>query len=192
VSALREHHPSPQSASRSDAELFRRIHEGDVGALGELFDRYARDVERVLSRLGVAQADVDDLVQATFLEVLECAGRFDGRSSGRAWLIGLAVMLVRRHRRSLARLAARMAAWATTPGANVPTPEEESGDNEVARRAQRALERLSDKKRWAFVLLVLEGMSGEEIAQSLGIPVKTVWTRVHHARRELRAALEES
>jgi RNA polymerase sigma-70 factor (ECF subfamily) len=43
-----------------------------------------------------------------------------------------------------------------------------------------------------FVLVTLEGMSGEEASAVLGIPINTVWTRLHHARRALRAALEEA
>lgn len=176
----------------NDAELFARIHDGDTGALGLLYDRYDCDVRRVIRRLGVAAGDVDDLVQATFLEVLSCADRYDGRSSGKPWLIGLAVIMVRRHRRSLGRMAARLAKWAAFPSSRGETPEESAGANQAAERAQRALDRLAPKKREAFVLLALEGLSGEEAAKSVGVPLQTVWTRLHHARRELRAALEEA
>jgi RNA polymerase sigma-70 factor (ECF subfamily) len=57
---------------------------------------------------------------------------------------------------------------------------------------RRALFELSPKKREVFVLVALEGLSGEEVATTLGIPVNTVWTRLHHARSELRHALEEA
>ena len=50
---------------------------------------------------------------------------------------------------------------------------------------------LSEKKREAFVLVTLEGLSGEEAAQALGVPVNTLWTRLHHARLELSAAIGE-
>lgn len=187
--AERETH---STSAPSDAEIFARIHQGDTGALGLLFDRYDRDVRRVIARLGVPPADVDDLVQATFLEVLSCAERYDGRDSGKPWLIGLAVMMVRRHRRSLARMATRLAHWASFPSARSETPEESAQAIQATDRAQRALDRLSPKKREAFVLLALEGLSGEDAAKSVGVPLQTVWTRLHHARRELRAALEET
>jgi RNA polymerase sigma-70 factor (ECF subfamily) len=45
------------------------------------------------------------------------------------------------------------------------------------------------KKREALVLFELEGLSGQEIALALGVPLKTVWTRLHHARRELEEKL---
>ncbi len=187
--AMRE--SNPVHSAITDTALFARINDGDTGALGLLYDRYDRDVRRVIARLGIPPSDVDDLLQTTFLEVLSCADRYDGRECGKPWLIGLALIMVRRHRRSLARLAARLATWAALPSAAIETPEESVGANQAAARAQRALNRLSPKKREAFVLLALEGLSGEDAARSVGVPLQTVWTRLHHARRELRVALEE-
>jgi RNA polymerase sigma-70 factor (ECF subfamily) len=175
----------------SDAQIIARIHDGDVGALGLLFDRHDRDVRRLIARLGVRAPDVDDLVQATFLEVLRAARSYDGRSDARPWLLGLAVTQVRRHRRSLSRLAARAASWALQPRKTPTTPEESATTSELAARAQRALARMSAKKREVVVLVTIEGLSGEQAAELLGIPVATVWTRLHHARRELNEAVFE-
>jgi RNA polymerase sigma-70 factor (ECF subfamily) len=139
----------------------------------------------------VREGDVDDLVQATFLDALRSAARFDGRESAKPWLLGIAVMIVRRHRRSVATLAARLAAWAAEPFGTIErNPEEQAELTEAKGRAQRALDSLSAKKREAFVLVVLEGMAGEDVAHALGIPTPTVGTRVHHARKEIRAFLE--
>jgi RNA polymerase sigma-70 factor (ECF subfamily) len=63
--------------------------------------------------------------------------------------------------------------------------------DEMTRRLQRAIDKLSDKKREVFVLITVEGLSGQDAAEVLNIPVNTVWTRLHHARLELRAAVEE-
>ncbi len=57
------------------------------------------------------------------------------------------------------------------------------------RRFDDALGRLSEEKRLVFLLIEREGLSGEEVAQALDIPVNTVWTRIHHARNDLRKAL---
>jgi RNA polymerase sigma factor (sigma-70 family) len=176
----------------SDADLLAAIGTGDLDALGRLFDRYAHELERYLGRLGVSAGDVDDLVQATFLEVVRAAERFDSRYSARGWLFGVAVLMVRRHRRSVARALARIAAWSPTAREQAPpTPAELLEGDETTARLELALTQLSAKKREVFVLVTLEGMSGEETARVLRIPVKTVWTRLHHARLELRAALAE-
>lgn len=188
IAAPRPSPPRPSSGP-PDAELLSRVSNGDMGALGALFDRYEADVRRVVIRLGVREGDADDLVQATFLDVLARASTYDGRASARPWVIGLAVIHVKRQRRSFARLAARLARWATEPTESPEQPDHRAEQGELSRRAQAALDALSAKKREVFVLTVLEGLSGEEVASTLDIPVATVWTRLHHARRELREAL---
>lgn len=179
----------PGREAVTDAELCARVASGDVGALGQLYDRHAPAMRRVVGRLGVREGDIDDLVQAAFLDVLDAAAGYDGRASARPWLVGMAVIRVRRHRRSLARLAERLAAWSREPEPVVETPEASAEVRQRARRAQAALEQLSDRKREVFVLVALEGLPGDEVARSLGIPVATVWTRLHHARLALREAL---
>jgi RNA polymerase sigma factor (sigma-70 family) len=186
------HLPHLQSRSReaSNGELIAGIAAGDFSCLGLLFDRYATDVGRFIARLGVREGDVDDLVQGTFLLVPRAAASFRG-GDARAWLLGLAVNLVRRHRRSLARMTARLATWARERTADPPeTPSQAFEVREGAARAEYALAALSRKKREAFVLIVMEGVGAEQAAAALGVPVGTVWTRLHHARRELRARLE--
>ncbi len=174
----------------ADTALLARVRDGELSALGQLYDRHAPAVRCVLTRLGVQPGDVDDLVQATFLDVVRAAGSYDGRDSARPWLVGIAVMRSRRHRRALSRWAAKLLAWTREPGPlSGEAPDGAVERSQTARRAQAALDGLSAKKREVFVLVVLEGLAGDEVAQTLGIPVATVWTRLHYARLELRAAL---
>ncbi len=179
-------------ASReSDEALIAAIAGGRLEALGQLFDRFAPVVFRYVQRLGVSGADADDLVQATFLEITRAAPRFDVGLSARSWILGVATILVRRHRRSFARSAARLLAWAHLghDGEQAPSAHDELERSEERRLFREALDELSPKKREVFTLVVLEEMSGEEAARVLGVPVNTVWTRLHHARRELRQRL---
>lgn len=177
-----------------DAELIAAIARGQLDALGELFDRNEPAVRRYLGRLGVAADDADDLVQATFLEAHRAAQRFDDQHTAISWLLGIATMMARRHRRSAGRALARIAAWSVHPRRHLPQtpwPDELMDHQRTVERVAAALDRLSQKKRETFVLVALEGLRGEEVASALGIPVRTVWTRLHHARRELRAMLDE-
>jgi RNA polymerase sigma-70 factor, ECF subfamily len=186
MSAVRQ----PAGAGPDDAALLAAIARGELESLGRLFDRHEPDLCRYLGRLGVSAADADDLIQATFLEVVRAAARFDPALPARAWLMGIATMMVRRHRRSLARTMARLSAWASLPREGAPpTPAEALESDQAARRLQRAFDGLSQKKREVFVLVTLEGMSGDQVARALAIPISTVWTRLHHARRELLDAL---
>jgi RNA polymerase sigma-70 factor (ECF subfamily) len=188
-------HAVTQRAQRgpNDVELLAKIAERDLSALGLLFDRHAGAVHGFVMRLGIPSGDADDLVQSTFLLVLQAAPKFrdlNGRGSARAWLLGLASNVVWRHRRSVGRAAARVGAWALLRSERRSiSPAEAFEGNEAAVRAQRALWRLSPKHREAFVLVVLEGVPGEEAAAILNVPVATVWTRLHRARRELREDL---
>jgi len=111
------------------------------------------------------------------------------RVIARPWLTGTYLNVLRRHRRSLRMLLRNFVAWAREPAPATTTPEEDAEGASAARRARAALDALSPKKREVFTLVVLEGLPGEQVAALLQIPVATVWTRLHHARRELRAAI---
>lgn len=174
----------------SDAELLIAVAAGDLRALGELFDRHGPALRRYLRRMGISRADVDDLVQATFLEITRAAPSFDARHAGRSWIFGVASIMLRRHRHFLRRAAAHISAW-VMPAEVEATPAELFERAETERRFTRAFAALSEKRREAYVLVTLEGLSGEEAAQALGVPVNTIWTRLHHARLELRAAIDE-
>lgn len=176
----------------SDEALVVAIRGGDLSGLGLLFDRYGDDVRRVLSRFGAASSDLDDLVQQTFLEVMRASHRFREGANVRSWLFGLAAILARRNRRSVRRAIERLEAWAREPSRepDEATPDEELQLEAEAALARRALLALPAKKREAFVLVALEGMTCADAAEALGVPIATVWTRLHYARAELRRALD--
>jgi RNA polymerase sigma-70 factor (ECF subfamily) len=168
-----------ERAPISDAEILQRIANGDLGALGALYDRYHAPLRQFVAR--AVRDDVDDLVHITFLEAAKSAARYDGRPA-RPWLIGIALKHLARRRTALARLM-RVVSSLHAPEPAVAPPDERAD-------LERALAKIAEPKRIAFLLAELEGMSGPEIAALTGVPVGTVWTRLHAARRELRALLE--
>ena len=177
----------------SDEELIARVSRGELEALGKLFDRHERSIRAYVSRLGMPAGDSDDIAQGVFLEVVRSSARFDPQFSARSWLFGIATMLVRRQRRSVLRQAARLTRWSREkPSEEVRSPEDCYRGDVARARFEAAYRRLSAKKKEVFALVVLEGLSGDQAAHTLGIPVGTVWTRLHHARKELRGAVEES
>ena len=176
----------------SDPDLLRDVAGGDAIALGALYDRYALDVWRAACRTLGDSADADDVVHATFLNLRRIASSFDGRTSCRNWLRGIAVRLALRQRRGTGRFRRMLEALGhslASPGV-VAHPERQASDNEELRLIERALARLQPKKRAAFVLVELEGLTAEEAAKALEIPAATVRTRLFNARRELKAALD--
>lgn len=176
-----------QRAARPSADpvLLARLSQGEVGALGELYDRHQHAVRRFVSRATGDAEDVDDLVHKTFLTAAKCAARFDGRDDCRPWLMGIAVRLLQQRRRASTRLLVIVAALRNTR----PTAHDARPQLVVRSDLARALGRLSEPKRVALLLTEVEGLSCPEVAELLGVPVGTVWTRLHAARRELRELL---
>lgn len=174
-----------RTAALTDPELFARLAAGQLGALGDLYDRYHAPVRTFLARATRDADDVDDLVHATFLEAAKSAERYDGRDNARPWLIGIAAQLLRRRHRSVARLVSVLASLKDTLHQFTdPRPSLQSRTD-----LERALARLSEPKRTALLMAEVEGLTAPEIAAALAIPVGTVWTRLHAARKELRELL---
>lgn len=177
--------PLRDSVPPSDAEVMSRLATDDLSALGELYDRYQRPVRSYLARATSDAADVDDLVQATFLAAAKSAARYDGSACCRPWLIGIATQFLRRRRRSFARFFGAIASL----GAGRSESLDPRGALHAKSDVERALCVLSEAKRVTFLMAEVEGLSCAEIASLLSVPIGTVWTRLHAARRELRAAL---
>jgi len=179
------------AAEESDSDLLARIAAGELAALGTLYDRHRDAVRGFLARATYRHADADDLAHDVFLTAAKIAARYDGRASARPWLIGIAARLVQRRARGLGRLPRLLARFASTQPRIV--------DPIVALETRNTLDaivpvlaRMSAAKRIVLLMTELESMTAPEIARALEIPIGTVWTRLHAARRELIAALGEA
>jgi RNA polymerase sigma-70 factor (ECF subfamily) len=149
-----------------------------------LYAEHAGFLGRVLVRLVGDGAHVDDLLQETFVIAFRRRGSFDGSSSPRTWLYGIAIRVAMRHRRSAGRWLRALAGFTAEP--RVETAAAPDADVERARAralVRDALDRLPFKQREVLALYELEELDGQQIAALLDIPIGTVWTRLHHARR---------
>jgi RNA polymerase sigma-70 factor (ECF subfamily) len=151
----------------------------------DLYMEHARVLRTGLRRLTWSGCDVDDLLHEVFLVALRRPRALLGAESPKAWLFGVVIKVAaaarRKHqvRRFLGLDSAKDVA------SDHPTPLELEARIDAATTVERALSKLSRKKREVLVLFELEGLSGEEVATALGCPVPTVFTRLHHARSEL-------
>ena len=171
----------------SDEGLAAACATGDRAAQALLFERYARDVHRFISRMRGADAStVDDLVQATFIAAFQSAARFRGPKL-RSWLFGIATNVLRSHVRK--EISRRRVATAF-----ISEPSEDSIDPRDADlgKLRAAIGTLSPKLREVLVLVDLEGESGVEVAAMLRVPQGTIWRRLSQARQKLRAHLGET
>ncbi len=168
-----------------DRQRMAAIARGDSRALAELYDTHAPALLGFATR-AVGRCDAEDIVQTTFITAARMAPTWDARSpSARAWLFGITARHLKERQRAGNRFARALLSLATEPSRLGKSPNGDRLDTGAA------LEKLPEAKRLVLVLAEVEGFSGEEIAEMLDIPVNTVWTRLHHARRAMRELLEE-
>jgi RNA polymerase sigma-70 factor (ECF subfamily) len=170
-----------------DEALVRRAKAGDREAFGGLVDRFQAPVYRVVRGILSDPADAEDVAQEAFLRAYESLPKFRGESGFFTWLYRIAVneALRARKRRSFARIEA-------VPEAEAPRPETPDEDGPSPAALERLLGKLSDEFRAIVVLRDLEGLSYQEIAETLEIPMGTVESRLFRARRDLRELWRKS
>ncbi len=161
---------------------------------GSVYDAHFAFVWRSVRRLGVESASIDDVVQDVFVVVHRRLPDFEGRSSLKTWIFGIALRVVRDHRRSVRRKRLGADARSDADLDLLPDvgagPVESFEKAEAARLVEQLLDRLDDDKREVFVLAELEGMTVPEIAEITGANVNTVYSRLRAARREFEMAVQ--
>ena len=183
---------SGEATELSDEALLAACATGDATALGGLFDRFNVAVYQFVGRLPTTdELARDDLVQATFLEVQRIAKRFRGTSTVKTWILGVAANIARHAIRGEQRRRVHQAKFLERL-IKVSEPLDEVVERRrcLARIAD-AIARLPHDQQVAFVLCDLEQLPGVDVAHALEIPEGTLWRRLHHARKAVRAAVED-
>lgn len=143
-----------------------------------LFDAHCGFVCRVLRHHGVHEAALDDAVQDVFVTAHRRWSSFEGRSSARSWLYGIARRIAFRYRRSADARARRFVAEDDAPAEGIDEPFARA---HAAHSLAALLHELDVDKRTVFVLAEVEGMTAPEVAEALGIPLGTVYSRLRAA-----------
>jgi RNA polymerase sigma-70 factor (ECF subfamily) len=191
----------PQAAPLESAtyELLsgdRKLMQADNDARPLEFDAVVAEhgpyIWRVLRRLGVRASDIEDVWQETFIVVHRKLGGFEGRSSVRTWLSAIAVRVASDYRNRAHRRREQ---------ATDELPEDASGDvfqrvsqhDELIERERRALldkliAELKPEQREVIVLYEFAELPMQEVADALGCPLQTAYSRLHAARRALEQA----
>ena len=177
----------------SDEALVAACATGDSAALGALFDRFNVAVYRFLSRLPTSdEAGRDDLVQATFLEVQRSAAKFRGGSAVKTWVLGVAANVARRQLRGERRRRVRQAVFLVEQANTETMPPDALVERQrLMAKIAEALRELPHKQQVVFVLCDMEQLPNIEVARALGIPLGTLWRRLHQARKSMRAVMEK-
>jgi len=167
-----------------EERLLARCCLGERAAMRSLYDRHARIVMARARRLGLPADEVEDVTQEVFTAAFDSMAKIRPGALS-AFLFRLTSNRVHdRFRRR--RVRETFARWfgASDPQEDSETPERLALRRDAEQHVGKILARMTQKKREVFALFELEGVTGEEIAAELQIPVATVWTRLHHARLE--------
>jgi len=178
-------------AETEPREVARALVRGDADVIGRLVMQYHYRLLRYLVYLTGQRERAEDLVQETWIRVLERAGRYDGRSRFEPWLFSIARNLaideLRRRQRTGTETEEEAAGVAAPDG---DSPFAAAAKSEDAARVAGAMQALEPIYREALLLRFQEEMSLEEIAQIAAAPVSTVSSRIHRGLAMLRAELE--
>jgi RNA polymerase sigma-70 factor (ECF subfamily) len=186
-----------------DQQLVERVQRGDKAAFDLLVIKYQRKIFRLLSRLIRDPTEIEDVAQEAFIKAYRALPNFRGESAFYTWLYRIAINTAKNYLVSLGRRAP------TTTEADIEDAETfDDGDHlrdlntpdsmlltkQVAEAVNRAIDQLPEDLRTAIVLRELEGLSYEEIAESMRCPIGTVRSRIFRAREaialELRPILD--
>ncbi len=157
----------------------------------DLYENYFEFVWRSLRLLGVSREALDDVVQDVFGTVCRQLPQFEGRSSLRTWVFGIAQYTAANHRRGERRKSAPLQPLDDQMVSTEPGPHAHAEAQQVANVIVEFCAELDESRRTVFVLGLLEDVPAAEIAGLLGIPVNTVYSRVRALRQALRLRLEQ-
>ena len=168
--------------------LVERAQAGDAAALEALLGELAPSIQRFGMRMCKNPPDADDVLQDTLLTIATRLPEFEGRSSLTSWVFTIVRTACLRKRRGLKNQPPvdSEGVEQADPGAS---PEAITADRELSRALTRALDGLPDEYREVLLLRDMEGLTAPEAAESLGISVDALKSRLHRAREALRMAL---
>jgi RNA polymerase sigma-70 factor, ECF subfamily len=175
----------------TEHDLVRAARRGDRGAFARIVDLHKESVYGVAARL-VGSADAFDISQEAFLRAFQRLPTFDASKPLRPWLMTIAHHCCVDEFRRRRRQSVFPRALDQPEHARLPHPDEAIETREQTMRVVEALNHLPDNQREALLLFHQDQLSYRDIGTVLGVPIGTVMTWIHRARRALRTELEAS
>lgn len=174
-----------------DQELLRRSQAGDAGAFDELVRRLTPRLFRTVRRMASDTAEAEALVQEAWVRAWRALPRWRGDGEPIAWLAAIAVNLARDRWRKKAPVDfADLGEGALDLRDQAAGPEDVAESQEALVRLARGVQRLRPEQRAAVALRYEAGLSYDQVAEAMRIPVNTVRTHLHRAKAALRQWME--
>jgi RNA polymerase sigma-70 factor (ECF subfamily) len=159
--------------------------QGQLADFETFYREHVELVRRVMARLLGPHAGIDDAIQEAFIIAFRKRESYAGHAQPSTWLYSIAQRVALSARRQM-RVRAWLGLDAVPEPTELVTPDTVFEQRAAAAELYRLLDQLGEKKRSVWILHELEGLSGKTIAAIVGCPLDTVWTRLHHARRDLQ------
>jgi RNA polymerase sigma-70 factor (ECF subfamily) len=164
------------------------------GATPDLLEVHGEHVDyvwRSLQRLGVREPDLEDALQEVFVVVHRRLHTFDPSAQMTTWLFGIALRVAAAYHRRAHRRHERLEAEPALEQQSVADdPEQQIASRQARERVLAILDAMDLEKRVVFVMFELEELSAPEIAEQLGIPLGTVYSRLDAARRDFASSVK--
>lgn len=176
----------PAAVDRGRSDAAARV---EAPTFAAVYEEHFAFVWRSLRRLGVPDRLLDDAAQDVFIVVHRRLAAFEGRSSLRSWLFGIARRVAHDHRRRIGRKERTEELPEAVVDPRGATPAGDVERAEAVRALHEILAAMSDDKREVFVLAELEQMTVPEIADAIGANLNTVYSRLRAARAAFDAAV---
>jgi len=178
-------------ADFDERALIERCRSGeDEGAFAELVDRYKDLVYGIVWRLAPDRGQVDDLAQEVFLKIYRGLPYFRGEARLSTWIYRI-VANVCTQARSRRGVEVPLDRGDDRPPVDPGSPDAAFAGIELRDRLEKAIAKLPEQYRFLVAAHHLRGMQYEALAEALGIPVGTVKTHLHRAKRQLRELLQD-
>src|SRR5437762_9204884 len=183
-----------------DVALVARAKNGDTAAFEQLVRKYERQIFRIAQHITQNREDAEDVMQDAFLKAYEKLDQFQGNSKFYTWLVRIAVneSLMRLRKRRTGKMVSIDEDVETEEGSVprdladwAPDPEQNYTQSELAEILRKTIQGLPPGFRVVFALRDVEGLSTEETAETLGLSIPAVKSRLLRARLQLRERLNK-
>jgi RNA polymerase sigma-70 factor (ECF subfamily) len=189
---------APTAIDATDAQLVERVQRGDRRAFDLLVVKYQHKVLKLVSRLISNPAEAEDVAQEAFIKAYRALKSFRGDSAFYTWLYRIAINTAKNALVSNGRRPVDFNLDLQDPDQyeaqsrlrESDTPEGMLLTEEIRQTVQHAMQELPEDLRTAITLRELDGLSYEEIAESMGCPVGTVRSRIFRAREAIDKKLQ--
>ncbi|MDP0501921.1 MAG: sigma-70 family RNA polymerase sigma factor [Verrucomicrobiota bacterium JB022] len=191
---------APVTSADEDWSYVERVQAGDVAAFDFLVTKYRERLFSIVYNMTSNREDAADLTQEAFIKAFSSIKRFRGKSSFFTWLYRIAVNTtlsqLKKHR--LRRFFSLENLHDEATSSEIVETLSEGGKaerrslaSELQEKLNEALQKLSPKHRTVVVLFEIEGLSHQEISEIMGCSVGTVRSRLHYAKQQLQAYLQD-